>query len=78
VVKLVGVRKIVLNRLEIPEVVIEEGDKPSHLFQDLLKEYHTVTICSYGSKEHAKAGLLKENVLIKASGKRQPNKETSN
>jgi len=75
---LVGVRKIVLNRLEIPEVVTDKEDKPSRLFQDLLKEYHTITICSYGSKEHAKAGLMKDNVLVKASGKRQPNKETSN
>jgi len=75
---MVGVRKTVLNRLEIPEVVTEEGRKPSRLFQKLLREYHTVTICSYGSREHAKAGLLKENVLIKASGKRQPKKETSN
>jgi len=75
---LVGVKKIVLSRLEIPQVITEEGDKPSPKFQELLKEYHTVTICSYGSKEHAKAGLLKENVLIKASGKRQqPSKETS-
>jgi len=75
---LVGVKKIVLDRLEIPAVVTEQEGKSSRLFQELLKEYHTITICAYGSKEHAKAGLLKENVLIKAGGKRQPNKGTSN
>jgi len=74
---LVGAKKLVLDRNELKE---KKGNAPTTdlktptlyaTLDKVLNEYFVVELHGEGSKEHAKAGLSKEKVLVKAFGRRQ-------
>lgn len=58
---MVGAKKIILDLEALKDPVLQE----------LLNQYHVVQISCEGSKEHTKAGISKEKVLVKAYSKRQ-------
>jgi len=73
---LVGAKKLVLDRNELKERSGEAqatNMKTSDLYatiDQVLNEYFVVELHGDGSKEHTKAGLSKEKVLVKAFGRR--------